>query len=141
MGVLKFGFPERSFYDNKEDNQTETFATEVGLVLASTPPFDYPMLQQVKSAAFQTSYEVDQGMIEENGTKKWACSLFKNGHLKTPIYIENVEVDTDKVTCLHFERGDDQAIIEFLQHLSQYCGSILLYEDTGFAKLIRHVKD
>jgi hypothetical protein len=141
MGVLKFGFPERVFYDNKGDSNTQTLAAEIGLVLASTPPFDYPTLQQVKSAAVQTSYVVEgEEIVEENGRKKWVCGLFKAGDLKTHVYIEDVEADTDKVSCLEFERGDEQAILEFLHYLSQYCGSVVFYEDTGVAKLIRYVE-
>ncbi|GAB2585395.1 hypothetical protein [Spirosoma areae] len=129
-----------AFYDNKEDSKTQGFAIEAGLVLTNTPPFNYPTLSQVNEAAARTSYEVErEEFIEEANGENWVCGLFKDGALKTLIRVENDEVETDKVTCIHFECGDDQAIIEFLQCLFQYCGSVIFYDDTGFTKLIKHV--
>ncbi|GAA4160752.1 hypothetical protein GCM10022217_25280 [Chryseobacterium ginsenosidimutans] len=138
MGVSKYGFPERLFFDNKDDDKTSYFLEEIDIDLSVESKFDYPSLGQVKAAISETSFQFDNGqIIEEFGNKKWACRLYENGEVKTPIYINHVIFDNDKVKDISFQRGDDKAIIEFLWHLSKYCGSILFYCDTGSMILIR----
>ena len=48
MGTLKFGFPERTFYDTKEDQKTQAFSGEIDIDISVEPSFDLPTLGQVK---------------------------------------------------------------------------------------------
>ena len=139
MGILKFGFPERLFYDNKEDSIA--FLDGLDIDLTIEPLYNYPTLGQVKIAIRETTFQADVGQIvtEPNKTK-WVCGLYKGGELKTPIYIEDVQEDIDKVKSIYFQRGDDEAIFEFLRCLSKFCGSIVFYHDSGNIVVVRESK-
>ncbi|MFY7732407.1 MAG: hypothetical protein ACOVSR_02910 [Bacteroidia bacterium] len=138
MGVSKFAYPEKIFFDYKSDPNTRSFLSGVDIDLTSDCKFGLPTLEQVKFAIAQTSYDYIEGkIIEDFGRQRWANSLSKNGEIMTAIYIDNVKNDKDEIDSISFERGDETAILEFLWHLSKFCGSILFYVSAGNMTLVR----
>jgi hypothetical protein len=138
MGVSKFAYPEKIFFEHKGDPSTHSFLAGVDIDLTSDCKFGLPTLGQVKLAITQTSYDYVEGeIIEDLGRKRWDSSLSKNGEIMTAIYIDNVKNDKDEIDSIAFERGDENAILEFLWHLSKFGGSILFYVTAGNMTLIR----
>ena len=134
MGVSKFAYPEKVFFDHKSDPNTISFLSGVDIDLASECKFGLPILEQVKFAITQTSYDYGEGeIIEDFGRQRWTNSLSKNGEIMTAIYIDNI----DEIDSISFDRGDENAILEFLWHLSKFCGSILFYVSAGNMTLVR----
>lgn len=142
MGVLRYAFPKKYFFEQPQDASIRDFLSTTNINIDEPCLDTYPSLGNIKKVINKLSYKFTVGEIvfSHGGNQYWLSQTVGNPDLYCEIKIPNVKDDYDLVKEISFGRSSEDLVINFLIDLSKENGDFLYYCDTGQMSLISKTK-